>query len=135
MSAIDLVLGSLIWSDYDTEAAERMSAVEIKAALLTLVEDFSLFAGTVSGAKAVDPSDDVAAPLYGPATRRRLDARWRESYDRVNAYVEACTGYSLDELTTLDAIERCMKLCGPEQLVLYASLQKLYRLHIAKGGR
>lgn len=132
MRAIELVLGDLAWSDHDLEAVEKMSAVEIKAALLSLVAPFPLFA---AGARAVDPLNVPDLPLYGPATRRKLATLWRARFDEINARVAEATGYVLSELTDRAAIVRCMALCGPGEESLRAALHKLDRLAALRGER
>jgi len=142
MSAIDKVLHP---SNIDApvrafEAAlVQVSRVfEVKAALLDVLTPHDADARRpVSGAGRIasrDPKveEDDEPALYGPAACRRLDARWAEVGVAVNDYVHDLTGYDLVELTTPNAIERCMGLANVPSAhpALYPALMKLWRLQM-----
>lgn len=130
MSAIELVLSRLLWNP-STSASDARSttAVEVKAALVSLVEPFDLRAGSVvRPAAIVDPTLDAPDAFYGPRIRLRLDDRFSALYARIDEHVQSVTGYTLAELSTADAIERAMLLCGSSDDRLYSALMKLWRL-------
>ncbi len=142
MSVIDAVLApanvdASAWAAeaFEAELLRASRVFEVKAALLDCLTaptaDARRPASSAGHITSHDPKLDDEPAVYGPAARRRLDARWRESALLVDDHLHEATGYGLEELRTCHAIERCMSTAAnapSAHPALYPALMKLYRL-------
>jgi len=129
MNAIDLVDAALPHCATPTDSQRFAVKALLLATLLPPDADLRWPVPGHGRVTAATISDDDCEPLWGPIACGKLDFAWRRSHALVDGALQIATGYTLAELTSLAAIERCMALTGPTaHPALYPALMKLWRL-------